>query len=64
MDTENTEVEEIQALGKIWSKKGCRWCCERGYLIFDMVDRNNPRQKYIKQCYCVKKNMKKYNQEK
>lgn len=54
------KIELVQEIGKIYSKKKCKHCLERGYLLFDMIDKNDPKAKYITYCYCVRNKMKNY----
>lgn len=58
---EKQDMETFLNTASIFSKKGCKKCCQRGYNVYDMVDRKDPGRKYLRYCDCVYKNMKKYS---
>ena len=57
---EQENMKTVMQIAKIYSNNKCKYCCGRGYLLFDMIDKQNPKQKYLRYCYCSQKAMKKY----
>lgn len=57
---EMEKIRNMQEIAKIYSKNNCKDCCGRGYVLYDMIDKANPENKYIQYCHCVQKRMKKF----